>query len=64
MRRPGAQGAVGERAGVAKHLESMIDPVTRGDPESPLCRTRKITAKWNYTIASRVLRSLHSIISA
>jgi Rhodopirellula transposase DDE domain len=47
VRRPGAGGvAIAEREpGLEADLERLIDPVTRGDPESPLRWTSKSAAK-------------------
>ncbi len=47
VRRPGAGGvAILEREpGLGEDLERLVDPVTRGDPESPLRWTSKSAAK-------------------
>jgi transposase len=47
VRRPGAgrPGILAREAGLAEALDGLIDPVTRGDPESPLRWTSKSGAK-------------------
>lgn len=47
MRRRGAGRPPAEVAqpGLTETLESLVDPVTRGDPESPLCWTHKSTGQ-------------------
>jgi len=44
-RHPGRTPILERESGLAEHLERLVDPVTRGDPESPLRWTSKSGAK-------------------
>jgi len=59
LRRPGAgrKRAVENDPGLLAALEALVDPVTRGHPESPLKWTCKSTAK----LAAELSRQKHSV---
>jgi hypothetical protein len=59
VRRPGAgrRPLVETDPGLLAALEAMVDPVTRGDPESPLRRTCKSTAR----LAAELTQQKHPV---
>jgi hypothetical protein len=42
----GRKPLTGTDPGLQRALDALVDPATRGHPESPLCGTSKSTSKW------------------